>query len=111
MRIVFHGNTAKAFGERFADLLDFSASVHCVSEALADASERSSFENADAIVTPRLDRNMPVPRCVQLFQCLGAGFDGIDQRRRRFIGENVTRLRSKAPLRSVVKVIGTAASP
>ncbi len=78
MRIVFHGESASAFGAGFAELLDGPADVADLPDRLATESERRLYASADVLVGFRFDASLPRPAKLTLFQVPGAGYDAID---------------------------------
>jgi phosphoglycerate dehydrogenase-like enzyme len=75
MQIVFHGENAAAFYPGFAGLVDSSATLCLVTDALDTPADRERYANADVIVGIRFDETLPTPKNLSLFLVPGAGYN------------------------------------
>lgn len=78
MRIVFHGDSAGAFSEGFADLLDSAADIVALPDEFAGEADRRAYAAADVIVSFKFNRMLPRPEGLKLLHVPGAGYDAVD---------------------------------
>ena len=78
MRIVFHGENAASFSPGIERLLDASAEITVLPDALTSAGHRRAYTDAEVIVGARFSKDCPQPERLQLFHVPGAGYDAVD---------------------------------
>ena len=78
MQIVFHGDSAGAFSDGFADLLRRPAEIVALPDALTGEADRRAYAAADVIVSFTFNDTMPRPECLELLHVPGAGYDAVD---------------------------------
>ncbi|MBO9356294.1 phosphoglycerate dehydrogenase [Bordetella petrii] len=76
--IVFHGQNAMTYLERFRAALECEARIRALPDVLADPGDIQAYRQADVIVGNRLDAAMPRPDRLRLYQVCAAGYDRID---------------------------------
>lgn len=79
MNIVFHGKNALNFRNGFEDLLEGRYTVFEVQDRMVLPGEAECYAQADIIIGNRLEKGMPVPGQLKLYQVPGAGYDRIDR--------------------------------
>ena len=80
MKIVFHGQNAKAFRPDFEQLLSGPHAITLLPDALVSAQDQRAFADADVIIGIKLDATLPKPERLRLYHAPAAGTDAIDQR-------------------------------
>ncbi len=78
LSIAFHGPGMGHFRSGFEALINPAHRITELSDALTKPGEREAYEQADVIITTRLDASLPVPRAARLVQAPAAGTDSID---------------------------------
>ena len=78
MRIVFHGESASAYSDGFANLLNIATEIDVLEKDPTTPSDRETYASAEVIVSFTFNRNFPRPEGLRLFHVPGAGYDAID---------------------------------
>ena len=79
MKILFHGENARAFRPGLESRLEGDHDIVTVDDGLTGPGAVEHFVSADVIVGIRLGPGMPRPDRLRLYQMPGAGTDGIDR--------------------------------
>jgi phosphoglycerate dehydrogenase-like enzyme len=80
MKIVFHGQNAKAFRPDFESLLKGPHEITLLPDALTSEQDRRTYAEADVIIGIKLDATLPNPTRARLYHAPAAGTDAIDQK-------------------------------
>jgi phosphoglycerate dehydrogenase-like enzyme len=78
MKIVFHGQNARAFRPDFETLLPGHHDITLLPDALNAQADTQTFSDADVIIGIKLDRSLPEPKRTKLYHAPAAGTDAID---------------------------------
>lgn len=78
LSIVFHGPGMGHFRRGFEALVGTAHRIADLSDTLTQPGERETYEQADVIITTRLDASLPTPRAARLVQAPAAGTDSIN---------------------------------
>ncbi len=78
MKIVFHGQNAKAFRPDFETLLTGAHTITQLPDALESEQAQRAFAEADVIIGIKLDATLPKPERLRLYHAPAAGTDAID---------------------------------
>ncbi len=79
LSIAFHGPGMAHFRAGFETLVGPAHRIVDLSDALTKPGEREAYEQAQVIITTRLDTSLPTPRAARLVQAPAAGTDNINQ--------------------------------
>ena len=77
MKITFLGKNASTFVPGFAELLNFPADIHVVSDRLDQIGETDALSSSDVVIGIKYSADMP-DLSARLFQLPAAGYDGVD---------------------------------